>query len=410
MKKRLTVGLFMDSYFPMIDGVTMVMDNYAKRLGKYGDVIVFVPDISKGTFDDSKLGYKVVRCKCVKMPILDYSFPLPHIDREFMKEIEQYKLDIVHIHSPFVMGRLGIKYAQKHKIPVVGTMHSQFKQDFKRAVKSDHLASGLNKVPIHEFNKCDECWAVNKEVARIFYEDYHCKTMPRVMNNSTEMLPLPDPKAADERINKLHGIAEDEKVLLFVGRINKLKNIFFIIDSLKVINEKYPDFKYKMLFVGSGQDEEELKEMIHKNHMEDKVIMVGRVTDRELLASYYKRANLFLFPSLYDASSIVQIEAASQKTPTMFLKGAATASTVTDRVNGYLSENDPEIYARDIVNIFKDEKAYNELCENAFRDLYKNWDDTVKEVYERYQYLYEKKQRENAEKEERKQRRKKLEK
>ena len=49
MKKRLTVGLFMDSYFPMIDGVTMVMDNYAKRLGKYGDVIVFVPDISKGT-------------------------------------------------------------------------------------------------------------------------------------------------------------------------------------------------------------------------------------------------------------------------------------------------------------------------------------------------------------------------
>ena len=165
-----------------------------------------------------------------------------------------------------------------------------------------------------------------------------------------------------------------------------------------------------MLFVGSGQDEDELKEKIKKNHMEDKVIMVGRVTDRELLASYYKRANLFLFPSLYDASSIVQIEAASQKSPTMFLKGAATASTVTDRVNGYLSENDPEIYARDIVNIFKDEKAYNELCENAFRDLYKNWDDTVKEVYERYQYLYEKKQRENAEKEERKQRRKELEK
>ena len=83
MKKRLTVGLFMDSYFPMIDGVTMVMDNYAKRLGKYGDVIVFVPDVSHGTFDDTKLGYKVVRCKCVKMPILDYSFPMPHIDKKF---------------------------------------------------------------------------------------------------------------------------------------------------------------------------------------------------------------------------------------------------------------------------------------------------------------------------------------
>ena len=38
------------------------------------------------------------------------------------------------------------------------------------------------------------------------------------------------------------------------------------------------------------------------------------VKDRELLASIYARADLFLFPSLYDASSIVQIEAALQKT------------------------------------------------------------------------------------------------
>lgn len=38
------------------------------------------------------------------------------------------------------------------------------------------------------------------------------------------------------------------------------------------------------------------------------------VKDRELLASIYARADLFLFPSLYDASSIIQIEAALQKT------------------------------------------------------------------------------------------------
>ena len=62
------------------------------------------------------------------------------------------------------------------------------------------------------------------------------------------------------------------------------------------------------------------------------------------------------------------------------------------------------------LNIFKDEKAYNELCENAYRDLYKNWDDTVKEVYERYEYLYEKKQKEIKEKEEKKLKRKNLEK
>ena len=45
-----------------------------------------------------------------------------------------------------------------------------------------------------------------------------------------------------------------------------------------------------------------------------------------------------LFPSMYDASSIVQIEASSQKTPVLFLKNSATASMIENNVNGFLSD------------------------------------------------------------------------
>ena len=48
------------------------------------------------------------------------------------------------------------------------------------------------------------------------------------------------------------------------------------------------------------------------------------LTDREELKYYYSRADLFLFPSVYDASSIVQIEAASQSTPSLLLKNTLT--------------------------------------------------------------------------------------
>ena len=50
--------------------------------------------------------------------------------------------------------------------------------------------------------------------------------------------------------------------------------------------------------------------------------------DRELLKSIYYRATLFLFPSLFDSSSLVQIEAASQETPTIFIEGSVTSDTV----------------------------------------------------------------------------------
>ena len=58
--KEITIGIFNDSFFPMADGVIMVVDNYARRLSKYANVIVFVPSYVNKDFDDSKLPYKVV--------------------------------------------------------------------------------------------------------------------------------------------------------------------------------------------------------------------------------------------------------------------------------------------------------------------------------------------------------------
>lgn len=384
MKKKLTIGLFNDSFFPMTDGVVMVVDNYARRLSKYANVIVFVPKYINKDFDDSKLPYKVVRCYSIKVPFLDYSLPIPKLDKEFRRELDKYKLDLVHIHSPFTIGEAGLKYAKKHHVPCIATMHSQFKQDFKRAVKSDVIATKFNNRLMKVFNKCDECWAVNSEVARIFYEDYKCKKYPRVMNNATEMMPLKDEKKAINLINKKYNIKRNEKVFLFVGRINLLKNILFIVDALKAVKSKNPKLKFKMLFVGSGQDEKVLSEYIKQLNMEKEIIMCGKITDRYELECHYKRADLFLFPSTYDASSIVQIEAASQSTPGIFLKDTATASTVTNNINGFLSEHTVGAYSDRIIEVMSDKRLYDKVSKNAFIDLYKNWDKCIDEVFELY--------------------------
>lgn len=375
MKKKITIGLFIDTYFPMIDGVTMVVDNYAKRLTKYANVIVFAP--SYANYDDTNLNYKVVRCKSLKVPFLDYNLPIPALDRKFKKKLKEYKLDIVHIHSPATLGMIGIKYAQKHNIPVIGTMHSQYKKDFKRALKSNLLANVLTKKITNIYNKCTEVWTVNKKVAEIFIKEYGYNKTPRIIYNATEMTPLKN----SQDINRINNIHPNDKVLLFVGRINKLKNIFFIADTIKILNEKKPNFTYKMLFIGSGQDADELKKYTKDI---DNIIMCGKITDRNLLASYYKRADLFLFPSLYDCNSIVQIEAASQKTPGLFIKNSATSSEIIDNINGFLSENTAQDYADKIIQIINDKELLNKVGQNAFETIYKNWNDTIKEVFELY--------------------------
>ena len=149
-----------------------------------------------------------------------------------------------------------------------------------------------------------------------------------------------------------------------------------------------------MFFVGTGQDENDLLNYINELGISDNVIMAGKITDREELAKYYARADLFLFPSLYDASSIVQIESASQKTPGVFLKGSATSATVTDNVNGFISENTIGAYSDKIIEVMNDDKLLNKVKENAFIDLYVTWDKKVDEVYR----IYLKKIKENKHK------------
>ena len=384
MKDKITIGLFNDSFYPMTDGVINVVDIYARLLSKRSNVIVFVPSYPNNYYDDTTLPYKVVRCKSIKIPFLDYSLPMPKLDIKFLKELKKYNLDIVHIHSPFTIGATGVKYAKKHNIPCIATMHSQFKKDIMRFTKSELASDKLLKEIIKVFNSCDECFAVNKEVARIFYEDYHCKRYPLVMNNATNMKRLDDFKKASKYINKKHNIKSNEKVFLFVGRLNLLKNILFIVDSLAALKEKRPKLKFKMLFVGSGQDEDKLVKRINKMKLEKDIILCGKIMDRTELAYYYARADLFLFPSTYDASSIVQIEAASQETPTIFLKNTATASTVIDNVNGYISENSTGAFSDKIIDAIEDKKSYEKICKNAYIDLYKTWDETIDKVYDAY--------------------------
>ena len=381
---RINIGFFIDTYYPMIDGVITVVDNYARCLSKYANVTVFAPLIDKN-YDDSKLPYKVVRCKSVKLGFVDYSLPEPKLDREFLKELNNSNLDIVHIHSPFTIGKIGINYAKKHNIPVIATMHSQYKQDLKRAFKLNSLTSMGTKIIIDVFNKCDECWAVNSGIAKLYYEEYKYKIMPEVTTNATDFKRVEDVDKAKKEINDIHNIGDNYKVFLFVGRINKLKNVFFIVDALKEIK----NIKYKMIFVGNGQDEEELKKYIRNNKLEDNIIFTGKITDKELLAKYYARADLFLFPSLYDASSIVQIEAASQSLPVLFLENAKTSSDIKDNINGFLSKDDPKEYAKRIEEIMSDTKLYNKVSENAYKDLYVTWEDVTKKAYERYITLIE---------------------
>lgn len=378
------VGLFLDTYFPMVDGVINVVHNYATRLAADGDfeVTVFVPKHGKKYVDD--FPYKTVRCKSVRFFIIDYSLPLPKLDRKFKRALKQSDLDIVHIHSPFMVGTMGVKYAKKHGIPAIATMHSQFEQDFYRATHSKLITKIMLKKVMKVFNKCDEFYGVSPAVSQVFLR-YGAKHLPLVLGNGTEMSPADDRDAAIASVNERYGLPSDMPVFIFVGRITVLKNVLFLAEALANLKDR----NFKMLFVGDGKDMPALKKLVTQLKLDENVTYLGRISDREQIKALFCRAKLFLFPSMYDASSLVQKEAASQSTPTLFLEGAVTASDVTDGVNGFIAPATPELYAAKIESILTDEELYKKVSEGAKRDLYRTWDDAVEELKDEYRRIIE---------------------
>jgi glycosyltransferase involved in cell wall biosynthesis len=383
------VGLFIDTWYPMVDGVIKVVDNYARRLVQYCDVVVFCPKTRRVDQEkDAKLPYKVVRCSSLPLITSDYDLPTPVLDPQFEAQLIKSGIDIVHIHSPFAVGLAGVLYAKIHKLPVVATLHSQYKQDFEKSLKFKLASNMATDTIMRVFNACDECWAVNGGIKDLYVHEYGLTAPCKVRLNATDHHPVPDPDAAARIVNETYGIPANATVFLFVGRINYIKNIDFIVRALakaKAMGLK----NFRMLFAGKGQDEEKLAALVQEKGLTEEVVMCGLVSDKEMLENLYSRAKLFLFPSLYDANSLVQIEAACQGTPTLFLEGAKTAATVTPGVNGYVCPPDEDSYARMIMDIMDDSKAYRRISAAARHDLYLNWDDVVRDIYEDYNTFIE---------------------
>lgn len=381
--KKLKIGIFLDTYYPAIDGVVLAVDHLAQALSKNHDVVLVVPYTNTYKTDKNR-PYRIIRINSVHVPSTEYRVGvISRFSKEYKKLIDE-RFDVIHIHSPFTIGRLGLKIAKNMDIPCVATMHTRFDFEIRRVINNRFIVQKIMNNLIKVYNHCDLCIAINHAMVKVF-KDYGYKYQPMVIYNGTDLKPLVN---IEENINIVHQkyhLDKNEKVLLFVGRITSIKNIFFLLDSLKLLKEDH--FPFKMLFVGTGPDEKKLQEKIKEYDMENEVIMTGRILDRTLLSAIYARADLFLFPSLFDASSLVQIEAAVNETPSLFIEGSVTSDTITNNVNGYTCMLDKKAYKDKIKEIFSDPIQLKKVSHNARIMLGKNWDDIALETYELYVHI-----------------------
>ena len=381
------VGLFNESFPPVMDGVAVCVENYARWIQeKVGGVSVVTPRKLNAKY--GQYPYEVLDYVSVPVPFRHpYVTGIAQIDPLLRAKLYRRRFKIVHAHSPFSAGLMALQVAKTQHIPLVATFHSKFKDDFREVIPSDMVVDQAIKIVMEFFDRADEVWVPQASVEEVIRE-YGFKGHVEVVDNGSDLVAdYPDTYFEDAR--KALGIAPEEFVFLFVGQHIWQKNVRLVIDAL----EQIKDLPFRMFFVGTGYAAGEMKDLVAQKGLSDKVTFTGMLTEREKVTRYYAAADLFLFPSLYDNAPLVVREAAALHTPAVMVEGSTAAEILRDGENGYLVPNELDAFATRLRQLYRDREQVRRVGLTASRTIVRSWEDVVGEVLDRYDALIARKTR-----------------
>ena len=409
----MNVCLLNDSFPPVLDGVANVVMNYGRIMKEDlgANVVVGTPKYPNA--DYSGYPYDVIAYPSMNTAKLANGYrtgnPLA------MREVEQmtkFDPDIIHSHCPAAstyMARVLQREVKSHYTPIVFTYHTKFDEDIAKALGNELLERETIKVMVNNISACDEIWVVSEGAGKNLNElakmvklpEFECRVMPNGVD-------FPKGKVDADKVREVTGkydLPEGVPVFLFVGRLMKYKGLPLIIDALRGLSAYGID--YRMVFIGGGVDAEEMqtrvrdygialdivgedKVITHVEGRDDfvgKVIFTGPEHDRENLRAWNTRADLFLFPSVYDTNGIVVREAAACGLGSVLIADSCAAEGITHDRNGFVIDESPSAMALLLADLAKHPEHMKDVGDHAMEEIYISWDESTRMAYRRYEEI-----------------------
>jgi glycosyltransferase involved in cell wall biosynthesis len=372
------IGIFNDSYPPIMDGVAVAVQNYAYWLHRKEQAVCVITVKMKERAAEE--GYPVYRYASLPLPVRKpFRVGVPFMDVSFLKTIEKIPFKLLHVHCPFSSANVALHLAKQQKIPLIATFHSKYKADFERHLPNRYLVNWMVKRVIDFYEKADEVWIPQPAVEATLREyGYRGKTV--VVNNAADFSVTGDAGELKRQARTGLNIPAGVPVFLFTGQLIREKNVRLIVDALSLMKEE----PFRMFFIGTGYAGRELRELAAQRGLSSRMEFPGLILEREQLKRYYAAADLFLFPSLYDNAPLVVREAAALHTPSILLEGSTAAEIITDNYNGFLSAHTPEAFAGRIRELLKSPENIRQTGLTASQTIARSWESVAEEVLERY--------------------------
>ena len=323
------IGMMTDTYKPYISGVTNYIDLNKRLLEDSGhEVYVF----TFGELDYQEDDPRVIRTP--GMQVGDTGFYLSLRYKPQARKLLQ-TMDVVHVHHPFLSGRLALRYCRARQIPVIYTNHTRYDLYAHARIPliPEEVAQGVLQAYMPHF-----CEAVDlvispsegmKKVLREFKVESHIEVVPNGVDLKRFHTATPHSRSE-------FGYKEKDILLVYAGRIAPEKNLEFLLQSFAGVSQVVPNAH--LLILGGGQKEHEDATMPLPERLgiQDRIQFFGLIPYEELPA-YLSMCDAFVTASVTEVHPLSVIEAMASGLPVLGIDSPGVGDSVTDGETGLLA-------------------------------------------------------------------------
>ena len=358
------IAFFTNCYKPLINGVVTSIVYLKEAYEKKGhQIYIFAPKV-EDYIDQEK---NIFRYRSINLTNkVKYPIAIP-LSFKAKKVITEFNPDLIHIHHPFVLSSVAIMYSKQLGIPKILTIHTQYDQyAYYVAPLPQKLTQEVIKKIVSNLADKTDCIVTPSESMKALIKNYGMKNRIEVIPNAIKLSTFREKNELEcLKISKRFNLKEDEKIILFVGRVATEKSIDKIIKALGII-KKHGISKTKLLIVGNGPARDELTHLVQALGVEEEVIFCGEVNYEEI-RYYYKIADVFTMASASESFGIVTIEALASGLPVLAIKAPGAMDILTDGFDGLLTDDNIEHFAKALEKIIRDPELRERLSKGALK-------------------------------------------
>lgn len=344
------IAMITNNYKPFVGGVPISIERLADGLRARGHkVFIFAPEYENNSIEDD---IYTCRFRTVE-PFTRGRFRLSQLlDDRVRRIFPTMGVDLIHVHSPFVVGQLALRLGRQYRIPVIFTHHTRYEQ-YLHYVRPYALAEARARdghpVTAGFLRKLREDWlpawvaAFENRCSAVVApsESMRQALLRQNVQTPVHVLPTGLPEAAFVR-NDIESAKLRQRyaggrpyLLCTVSRLGREKNLDTLLRAMAALRAQIGD-TFRLLVLGEGPERAALETLGGRLGLAGTVIFCGTVENGRLPA-FHRASDLFVFTSRSETQGIVLLEAMAAGRPVVALEASGTRDVIRSGVNGCLT-------------------------------------------------------------------------